>query len=192
MERKEEQKEQRERLFSPPRPNIHTHCDKMSSNSCSFVSLDSDSESSPLSSSVSQHLPSCVLMQTLQIASPVVHSTPRATGKGNVTPVSAQSRLSSSLPLAPDKLETDQVKMVLPALAQPEVSVESLLLVFTLIPQIVHGMRNKLLDEVRSLCTELASLSQPSCLRTVCHWSLVEHLKAVDFIPTCHTKMKLP
>ena len=99
-------------MFSPPRPNIHTDCDTISSNSCSFEPLDSDSESSPLSASVPQHLPSCALMQTLQIAAPVVHSTPRATGKENVTPISAQSRLSFSLPLAPDKLETPQVEMI--------------------------------------------------------------------------------
>ena len=144
---------------------------------------------SPLSASVSQpNLSSCVLMQTLQIASPVVHSTPRATGKANVTPISAQSGLSSSLPLAPDKLETDQVKMILSALAQPEVSVKSLLLVFISIPQIVHGIRNKLLNEIQAHCTEQTSLGRPSCLRT--HRS-VKHLKAVDFIPTCHTEMKL-
>ena len=180
---------QRKRLFSPPRPNIHTHCDAVLLNSCSLESLDSDSELSPLSAS-QPNSSSCVLMQTLQIASPVVRSTPRATGKENVTPISAQTRLSSSLPvpLAPNKLETNQVKMILSALAQPEVSVDSLLLVFMVIPQIVHGMRNKLLEELQAHCTELASLSRPSCLRT--HRS-VEHLKAVDFIPTCHAEMKL-
>ena len=110
--KKQNKNKKRKMLFSPPRPNIHTHCDTISSNSCSFESLDSDSESSPLSASVPQHLPSCVLMQTLQTAAPVIHSTPRATGKENVTPISLQSRLSSLLPLAPDKLETDQVEMI--------------------------------------------------------------------------------